>query len=281
MKLGFFLRRKEIYIENFIRYSLLLIDYLLWLFLSPSKFSGLPKLKRVLVIDTGGLGDCLNTYCIIQKLRQDYKKISFYYATNKKFQEAIKHFDDKLVDYDDKGNLSQNDFDMVISVVHKRINIRRIKTKFIIGMETEGFSSVFKFDSFLMARRIFPKYQHKIIERFKIFEKAGFKFRDYNLIFPEIKENKLPAIKLAKSLSLSQDDKIAFVNISSGTSTKAKKENKVPSHDWPIEYYKELVNRLLEDKKIKVIITGMKDEEKESSAILSSAKDRKRVFSII
>ena len=284
MKLGFFLRRKVICIENIIRRLSNLLDYFIWLLFSFYKFSpAKKKIKKVLVVDISALGDSLNTFCVIKKLKENYPVIDFYFLCGENCRGLEKYSDINVIFYkkDEKiiTLLKEFNFDITIVIHSGLVNYKDLSSfENTIGSEIEGISDFCK--KFFLKKRIFPFYSHKIRERFRIFELSGFKFKDYKLSLPYSPYHKKEAEALMKNLRISRKMKVIFLNPSAGTSLKARKEGKMPSHDWPLENFSKLADLLSEEPELKILITGTSEDKTLAEEIINKARNKKKIESI-
>lgn len=252
MKLGFKIRKIAIKIESTIRIILLWLDYFIWLIISGDKFVRKPKkIKKVLVVDTSKLGDNLNTYCILKKLEKNYKAIDFYYFTSQAFADMIKQ--SNVIGLKEHIKIKNLKFDIIIFITGKPLLFSKLFygiSNFTVGGMIVGIKSIFG-NNLFFSRRIFPKYIHKIRERFKVFELAGFKFNDYYLELLYSKNYSKEAEKLIKDLKINKDKKIVFFNLTDCVI----KDDFFP-RKW--DNFHKLANLL---KDYKILITGTKKEE--------------------
>jgi ADP-heptose:LPS heptosyltransferase len=292
MKLGFTIRKKFINFKSFLRKVALFLDYLIWLVFSLKKFSKKPKNPgKVLVIDMGGLGDSLNTFCIVEKLKKYHPDTKFYFIAEDTFRNSVEKYRQKTLNpYSPEfiTKLKKNDFDLTVIICPIRksryTDINRdylCFLKHIVGLETGGFRDLFSKNKFFLSRKIFPKFGHKIRERFRIFELAGFNFHNYKIELPENKEYKKEAERLVKKLKIN-NEKIIFFNPSSGTGTRARQDRGVPSHDWPSENFSKLAEMILKQRNTRILITGTREDKNISEEIIKKINKnyKKRVKSI-
>lgn len=287
MKLGFKLRKLLIETEMIARRFSWILDYLAWLLFDPNKFVRRPlNIKKVLVVDISATGDSLNTFCLTEKAAKKYPKANFFFLSTKSFSNLIKSdYRTKSIAYEDSpdflNKLKKLNFDLAI-LIHSSA-IKQSQFSFInyrVGSELEGIRGLISLDKFFLSRKISPLHRHKVLERFKIFELAGFKFDDYKLELPPSRNYRSEAEKIINKLNLKKTDKVIFFNPSAVTSLKARKNNKVPSHDWPLKNFSELANLILKDTKTKILITGTGEDKFLADEIIRNIQAKNQVKSL-
>jgi ADP-heptose:LPS heptosyltransferase len=280
MRVGFTLRKTRIRFESFLRRTAWLFDYFAWLLFSPEKFKSKPKeIKEILVVDTSALGDVINTLAIIRKIkRQNHGlNISLLVRADKlpvfKGEKGI-----RVISQEHLRNLEENYFDkgiLIYSLGLKRPDLKKCKISF--GAEYLGIFPSFRLRNFWVSRRIFPKLEHKIKERFRIFESAGFKFKDYKLYLESNTEEKIEAERFYKKLNLKNKERVVVFNPGAGTIKQALEKNLVPSHLWPFENWSRLADLLIEKEKVKILITGTKEESGLAGRITGLSKNKTKI----
>lgn len=255
MRIGFKLRNLKIQIEDKVRRTVFLLRYIFWFIFIP-KAKKPKNINNVLIVDlTKTWGDVFYSMLFVYKAMEEYPNINFWFlAQNKFIEEAEKGYNLKFIKLKD---LQYVPFDMaLILCMSGDTRISQIPVKYKVGMEVGGLLDIFK--NIRFSRMIFPRYIHKIEQRFEIFKLANLEFSDKSLICPISDYYVAEADKIAEELNLKEDDKIIFINPEASTSNKAREEGKFPSHDW--DKFPELTNFLLKDPEVKIIITGTNKE---------------------
>lgn len=255
MKIGFKLRNLKIQIEDKVRRTAFLLRYIFWFIFIP-KAKKPKSINNVLIVDlTKTWGDVFYSMLFVYKVIKEYPDLNFWFLAQDKFiEEAEKGYNIKFIKLKD---LQYAPFDMaVILCMSGDTRLSQIPVKYKVGMEIGGLLDIFK--NIKLSKMIFPRYFHKVEQRFKIFETAGFNFSDNLLESPSSDYYVKEADTIAEELNLKEDDKIIFINPEASTSNKAREEGKVPSHDW--DKFPELINLLLKDPEVKIVITGTNKE---------------------
>ena len=257
MKLGFKLRNIKIKIEKKMRNTLLIFDYLIW-YLFSSKTKKPKQITNVLIIDlTKAWGDVLNTFLVSNKIIKKYPDTNFWFLLWDDFSKAAeKGYNLKTIPFE---HLNYVHFDMAIVIWMSDKKLKEIPIGYKVGVESGGVSDIFKY--FNLSKMMFPRYTHKIRQKFEIFKLAGFEPDDEWLNLPYSEYYAKEAEKLIFKLNLKETDKITFINPQAGTSDTARELGKYPSHDW--DKWGELIDKLSG----KIIITGTKEIIKSEKAI--------------
>lgn len=251
MKIGFKLRNLKIQIEDKARRTAFLLRYIFWFIFIP-KAKKPKNINNVLIVDlTKTWGDVFYSMLFVYKAIEEYPNINFWFLAQDKFiEEAKKGYGLKFIKLKD---LQYVPFDMaVILCMSGDTRISQIPIKYKVGMEIGGLLSVFK--NLRFSKMMFPKYIHKIEQRFGIFELADLELSGNNLEFPYSDYYFEEAEKIMKEFNLQENEKVIFINPEASTSTKARQEGKIPSHDW--DKFPELIEHLLKDPEVKIVITG-------------------------
>jgi ADP-heptose:LPS heptosyltransferase len=112
---------------------------------------------------------------------------------------------------------------------------------------------------------------------FKLFQKLGIELED-RPSFYFTKQGKMQAKKFIKSNKIKNNEKLVFLHPGAGTIARAKKEKKIPSHEWPNKKWASLANKILRQKNIRIIFTGSVYERSMIKEIIYNIEKKHRVI---
>lgn len=221
--------------------------------------------KRILVINLGGIGDTLLSIPALRLLRASYKKAIISLLTIPRSIDVLTDFGyiDNIILFkpglQNKISLSltliRSRFDMVINMRPLTSFLSSLKVAFLflltdaryrIGRDTGG-------RAFFLNVKIPEKEaltMHEIDRYLSILEALGLKAEDKSI---EINVNYIDTQYIRNFLfenGVKEDD--ILVGINPGAAR--------PSRQWPLENFTELITLLLKEKKVKIVITGTKQE---------------------
>lgn len=267
-------------IRKEIKNLLLLFDYLIWWLFDPSKFKKIKKdeIKKVLIVHLGAIGEILVSTPILPALKKELNcEISFMvkegnqaifknnpYVSNvltikKGFKENVKL-------------LKNEKFDMAIILLPASTKISLMcflaKIKYRIGC----YEGIINGPPLFLTKRTFPiKNKNVVLKFLDIVKQIGI-------------DNKIPKIEIYLSDNEKKDLKKAlakfhttnYVVIHPGFSSIMK--HNYPSRLWPLENYSKVIDYLIKKYKVKVFLTGSKDEKIISDKIKQKVKNKKNVI---
>jgi len=290
MKLGFKLRKFWTNCSDFLRRILNLVDFFCWALFDFSKFKKInnKNIKNLLVVSRGAIGDLYNVLGIINQLSEKYPNLNIFYNTNNENERFIKN---------PKIKFSS------INLTKKLMQKKQFQAAIILGSYPNGLKSPKDVFNFLKipyrsinksisltnffkeiplpyTRRVFPFYQG--FENYlRAFNKLGFNL-NYKPSFYFTKEGKKEAELFKLQNNILAKDKLIFLHPGAGTITRAKKEGKCPSHEWPEENWVRLTELLIKKHNCKIIFTGNDQYEKETiSRIISFIENKKQVINSV
>lgn len=256
--MSFIIRRLRTKIESLVRKTALKSEYFIWkLFIRKAKPP--TEMKEVLVVDlTKAWGDNFLSFLVFNNIAKENPNIKFTLLFWDNFvEEAKKGY--PLLNWIKYDNLLQDKinktFDVAVIIWMSDKNINILPAKFKVGAEQGGFSDFGKY--LKLSKKLYPRYEHKILQKFKIFNLAGLKSQNMELELPLSFYYTQEAKKLMEELNLSPEDSVIFINPEAGTSNRARNEGKYPSHDW--DKFPELIDYLLDNTNSKILITGTVD----------------------
>lgn len=288
MKMGFLFRRFYTYFESIIREGFNLGVHLFWHLFSIDKFKKNPKKGNKILIVTGGeMGDTYNVLGVLNKITKKYPKKEIYFLTKEKNMNFVKNPDINTINLKKARNLiKDNFFDYALFKSRPDAvfddEMYKIIKKIPYRMGSGGVSPR-KFLTDILPNRKFLGLNKLVYRKdgmkefFCLLNKIGISL-DRTLSFYFTKEGDKKAKKFMKKHKKAFSKKVIFFHPGSGTSLKAKKENKVPSHDWPKENWAELADKLIKEYNAQIIFTGSKKEKKLIKSIIKKIKNKSRVI---
>ncbi len=290
MKIGFFFRKLSIESLEVIRSLIDMALYLAWLLLDPGKFKIIDnkKIKNILVVYAGAIGDTYNTLGIINSLVSKYKYLNIYYLSFKKNKDFIKNPNIHIVNLDKaKTLIDDKKIDAAVFLTNilesdlfdKEFYLKTLKVPYIILSAYSSIVTLPKQIPFSITRRVFPRYKSMLGIYISAFEKLGFYFNK-KIDFFYTKEAEKYAESFFKKIKKDKREKIIFFHPFSSKITHALDEGKIPSSNWPNERWSELANIILSKYNSKIVFTGSKEEKELIASIISKIKQKKKIFDL-
>ena len=207
--------------------------------------------KKILIIRQGAIGDVVHTTNIFRAIKEKYPEVQIDYLTGKVPAQLIEHDTrlNRVIKLEDKSYkyLTELGFEL-----------RREKYDLIINLQP---SLRFKYLAFLCSAKRNVVYK----KSFRMHAVENF-FQTAHRILPDIQnaynlELSVPdetIEKIKNDLPYLTEKKLVAVNISANAARHGRR--------WPVEYYKELVNLILERYDCNIIVPGGKEDIKETEA---------------
>ncbi len=261
----------------------LISDYLLWLLLDLSKFKRIKKekIKKVLIIHLGAIGELLVTTPLFPALKKTLKcDISF--MVSKGREEIFKNNPhlSEIITYEDnfKKNikiLKNKDFDLAIILFPGSIQLSLMCLLAGIKYRIGCFSGLKKGPALFFTRRVFPIFQknkrHALEKNLSMIKQIGIENKNPKIeVYVTKKEKQSVKNKLKK---LKVKDYI-IVHPGFGFSTK----HKYPSRLWPLDRYAKVIDHIVKNYPVKVLLTGSADEKIFAEKIKEKVKDKRKVI---
>ncbi len=268
--------------RDFLRKTWLLIDYFIWVFIDFSKYKPInkEKIKNVVVIHLGAIGDILITTPLVKALKNEISgNVDFMLNKGKEVVFLNNSNVDKTILFsqdmkDNIRNLREGKYDLavIISPGTEKSNLiakmcRESGVKYNIGV----FGSPRRGLSINYNRRIFPiSNKHTVERNLNIIRKIGIDNPDPKLEFFISKADE----DSAKS-KLNQYKVNEYIVIHPGFGFI--KEVKYPSRLWPIQKYGEFIDKFTQQNNIDVLITGSGEEKFLADSIYSLTKNKNKI----
>lgn len=262
--------------KEFIKKALRFVGYYLWLFFDPSKFESmdLKKIKKIVVINLGFIGDLLAETPMISALEKKFGKVDL--LIQEQFKELFKNNPSvgKIIHYSDdfESNvriLKRGRYDLAVIVwpTSLKMSLLCIKSGIPYRIGTTQ-PSIFEGKGFLLTRKVKPtwKTKHKVQENLDISRLVNVDIKNPKMkVYFTKKDSKVVNRFLNKS-------KIKdFIVLHPGKRTKFYEE-----YSWPPKNFAEVVDVLIDKYKLKVVITGSKPEENLANKIIDNTKSKNR-----
>lgn len=263
----------------YLKQGFLLFDYLLWLLFDPTKFKKIDrrKIKNVLVIHLGAIGELLASTALIARIKNNLNcKIDYLllkgrepiFEDNPRINKILLFNKESMKD--NIENLKKGDYDLAIIISPASLKIsrmcRKIGIKYIIG----GFGGLSRFPTFLYTRRNFPLgMKHSLKRGFDILNPIKVYYKNPKIEVYFSKEARGGMEKKLKKLRIKT---FAIVHPGFGQAAEGNTSKK-----WESGRYSEIIDYLIEKYKIDVLVTGVRNEREFINEIIKNVKNKERV----
>lgn len=277
--------------KNNVRILLDMIVYVVWIIFDFSKFKIIKtsKIKNLLVVYSGAMGDNFNAIGLMNNLKNKYPDVEIYYLTDSKSRKLIQSPKINLICLDQAEEMTGNkEIDACVHLQGSNLKDDIFSNKLYFNLLKVPYRSgchevpirpdlFFKFISrpLLLTRKVFTVNSNGFSDQQKAFENLGFKVKPE---FYYTCESEKFAINFLKKNKISNDDNIIFLHPGAGTIMKAIKEGKVPSHLWSSKRWALLIDELKKRYNSKIIFTGVGEEIKIIEEIISQVNEEKDIF---
>lgn len=279
--------RLKIFSVNLIKDILNFSYYLFWLFFDPRKFVIIDKrkIKRILVICGGAVGDIYNIIGVINAVIEKYgvKVYLLTFENNKKFvknpeitpvsiKEAKDLIDSKkinasvLIDIARRRELVDKDLFFKLSKIpyisssdSLKLHPKKIKRQFF---------------PILASRKVYPVRANGPNTFLKLFSLLSLPVNKPTFYFT--KEGEQFAEEFLKKNKLRKKRFVIF-HPGAGKIVKAMKEGKTPAHLWPEIRWARIIDKTVSKNNAKAVITGIKLESPVTEKVYRLIKNKKRV----
>src|SRR3989344_1853251 len=268
-------------LEYRIRYPFLFIDYLSWLIFDFSKFKLIrkEKIKKVLIIHTGAIGELITITPIIKELRKQLN-CSVDCLIKENMYDLLKSNPNinNILFYSDDFNellskIKDKDYDLAV-IFQASFKNALLCFKAGIRYRIGGFSRIKRFPKFFYTRRTFPVVlMHSLEYSFKIVEKVGIKKPHFlkTEVFIGIK-NEEKIKELLRNLKVTS---YALIHPGFGPARK-----KRPPRFWQNENYSKIADYLFEKYNLKIIFTGLEDQKSIIEKIISNCNYKRNMINL-
>ncbi|OQY09771.1 MAG: lipopolysaccharide heptosyltransferase II [Fusobacteriia bacterium 4572_132] len=219
-------------------------------------------MKKILIIHTAFIGDIVLSTPLIRAIKEKYKNSEIYYLTTPSGKAILKNNPNlkKIISYDKNGKDKgiKKLFDLIKVIKEERFDIAIIPHRYLKSSliafggkikERIGYSN--SEGQMLLTDKI--KYQkniHEVQRLLSLIEEKNVSIKKNKIeLYPGKKEIK-KVDEIWKKYNL-KGNKVIIIAPGSKWFTKM----------WPIEYYNELIKKLIQDENNKVILVGGNDEK--------------------
>lgn len=292
MRLGFKLRQRFTYLLELLRRLLDLFVYVLWVLLDPSKFKKIDnkKIKNVLLIHTGAVGDTYLILGIVNRILEKYPDVTFYYLSEEKGLKCVKNPKVKILRLNDaKKIIDKKIIDAAIffnnipnpEIFDWEFYFKILKIPYRVEMYNVRFSTFFKIIPWPVTRKVFPNYKESLGDQITAFEKLGFYFnRELSFYYPNGSEKF--ADEFIKKNKIKEKEIIIFVHPGSGKISRALENGKSSSILWPTERWVQVITGLIKKYNARIIFTGRGEQEKQIvGKIVTLIKNKKKLINTV
>lgn len=266
--------------REIIRKLILALDYIFWLIFDFSKFKQIKKekIKKILVIHLGAIGELIVTTPLIAALNEEFNsKITFMLTSGK--EQIFKNNPrvNKCI-YLVRGFFNQiqalrkENFDLVVILYPGSFKLALICFLAGIKYRIGCFASVKGIPLILFNRRTFPFSNKEVIPKtLDILTKIGIKNSSPNV---EIYVSKKEQDELQKRLKKLKIKNYAIIHPSFSSSS----DNKYPSRLWPLKRYAEIADYVSTKYNLVVFITGSPGEIALAEEIKRNCKSKRVII---
>jgi len=255
-------------------------EYLFWLAADPSKFTLINKasIRKVLIIHLGALGEILAATPMLLALKHELKaQVKFMVAPGRENILENNPYVDEVITYQQsfKKNLERlkkEKFDLAIVLWPTTLKFSWLCLRAGIKYRIAGFKNVQDIVNLFFTRRLLDlRKKHTVVSNLKIIRILGIDNKNPKMEFYPSKKNIRNADAKLKKIKA-----VRYIIIHPGFSFAAK--YKYPSRYWPPERYAEVAETLVKKYKIKVLLTGTREEKQFSEQILKKARNKKDIL---
>lgn len=279
-------------LRNFLKKCFLVFDYFVWMIFDPSKFVRIDdkKIKKILIVHLGAIGEILITTTLTRMLAEKYKcKIDYLLAkgqagvlqnnplvgkiheTNLNFRSmpaSEKKQREKL-----QHSLEKEHYGLAIIISPASWRVALLCKKATIPYRIGGFGGLARFPTYFYTRKSFPlNGTHSMDKNLEIVKALGLRNKKPKTeMYLTQQERKT----LAKKIPQAQLRKCIVVHPGFGPASAGD-----TSRLWDPQNYAEVIDMLTE-KGYYVMLTGIKGELPIINAIYSRVKDKKKVLNTV
>ncbi len=269
-------------IKERIRELLLTLDYLFWQIFDISKFKVIKKekIKRVLIIHSGAIGELLAATPVVRAIKEELNAEIHFMA--KEGSSSILNNNnniEKIIPYigkfkEDLNSIKREKYDLALILWPGSLRITMICLLAGIKYRIGCFKMVKEGPAFFFTRRIFPlKFngKHAVESNMMILGLIKIDDKDPKL---EANPSKKAVKKVEEFLKKNKMKNFAIIHPGYGKF----KEGKHVSRRWSEKRYAEVADQLIKRFSLKVLITGTQDEESLAKSIYDGAKNKKDIY---
>lgn len=276
-----------IFLVNKLKEFIQLNYYLLWFLLDPRKFSIInpKKIKKILVVSGGAVGDAYNVVGAINSVVSKYP-VEISLLTHEKNRKFVKNPKIKSVSLDEtKKLLSKKEFDAVVlidpgrdrKIYDKDIFFGLLNIPYVVSSDSLKLApkKIKNYFPILANRKVYPIGANGPMTFLKLFNLLGYEINAPEFYFT--KQSEEFAKKFFKRYIKKRDIAI-IIHPGAGKILMALNEGKLPAHLWPEERWAKLADKLIStNKNIKIILTGLDSESVVTQKVYELIKNKKRV----
>jgi ADP-heptose:LPS heptosyltransferase len=281
MKVGFFLRKKISQIHEVFRKVSYFYEYFFWFLFSKTQGISFPKkIKKILVVPGGPLGDTLYTLRTEHNLALNHPDKDFNLLVDESLYKNLK-FLEKLTDVKllTLKELPKHNFDLFLVISNRDIQQYSKKKAFYVGNDYSGIlHSLKSYRVRYLNRKLFPSFKtlHYLEQQNRIFKLAKLNPKE---ISPRLNGVKITK-KINKYLKKYQIKKFAVIHPGGRNFYSILIKNKIPPQLWPLDRYSQIADYLIKQYSSDIIITGTKEESFLAKQIIKHSKNKDRIFNL-
>lgn len=253
------------------RYSTYWYEYFLWRIYSKfRKNKPFPsKLKKVLIVNHGALGDVFTSLRVALTLIRDNKGIKIDFLCGDSEMEKVRFIGPKInLRFVGLKSLNIIDYDEILLFSASSEEYSKLIGGFIVGNEYSGiYSSLLSHHKSFIDKKIKPsiKNRHKVEQEIRICQAAGLKIKMPLATFKNKKPN---------------NERYAILHPSGRNFSDIIKQGKIPAMGWPSERFANIADYIIEKYKMDVFVTGEKNDKIIADKILEEVTNKEHITNL-
>jgi ADP-heptose:LPS heptosyltransferase len=298
MKLGYSLRRTMTKTLEIARGSLDLAFWLYWALFDFSKFKKIEKgkIKSLLVIYGGSIGDVYNAIGLMNAVTKKYPKLKISFVTYKKNYTHVKNPGINLISLTEARKKMRNGVYDGLVLLQGTIDKKEFFPK---GMRKDIRNIPYRSSCDNLHIEFFYKqFPPALTRRVLSIESNG--FEDQSLAFQKLgievywpeyhytKDGEEFAKRFYKKNKLNDYGKVIFMHVGGGSILAALKELKEhpeltadPTHKWPASRWAIVADKLIKKYDATIIFTGVGEEKVLVKEVIDKMKHRDKTFNLV
>jgi len=258
------------------------LDYLIWLLLDPSKFKVIDrsKVKKIVLIQTGAIGETLASTVILSQLKKYFNAEIYYFLAppRKDLMDNNPYVNGVLLSnnnfFKDVNALKKENFDMAILIHPSSTKMALACLLAGIKYRIGGTRGIKDGVNLFLTRKMLDLRKHSIIESYlDIIRILGLDDKYPKREIHVSKKNNDKINLLLKKLKIRK-----YVVIHPGSGYLS--DLRYPSRFWPLERFAKVADSLTVIPSLHVVITGGPGEHKLAEDMIKLSKNRKKIIDL-
>lgn len=293
MKLGYTLRQTVTDSLRLVRDSINFFSYLSWLALDPAKFKKIKtnKIKSVLVIYSAATGDMINAIGLCNSLKKNYPNVSIYFLTEARNTrlfntphinvidkiQAIELINAKKID----SAILLQGATTIKEIFDKNLFFKLLKVKYCVSCDYIQHKPSLLLKQIYpipLTRKVYTISSNGFQDQLNAFRSLGFDIHSPEFYY--IPKAEIFAKSFLKKYKITEKEPLIFMHAPAGTIANAKKEGKLPSHEWPAKNWAALADKLIKEFNARILFSGIEKEKPQIQEIITFIKNKKKTINL-